>query len=119
MQMEEKRQRTNNKIKIGFTVLMPFILIIMMSHTSQVLASEDLIKVTMTNLTELNANQSIPSTMGSLSTNQTLSVPDTIFQKILSNANQSLNAIENEDMEIAKEKINSVYNDLKELAEKP
>jgi hypothetical protein len=116
--MEGKRQRTNHKIKIGIIVLMPFILI-MMGHTSQVLASEDLIKVTMTNLTESNTNQSVPSALESLNTNQTLSVPDTIFQKILSNTNQSINALENEDMEIAKAKISSVYSDLKDLAEKP
>jgi hypothetical protein len=116
--MEEKRQRTNHQKKIRIIVMMPFVLI-MMSHTSQVLASEDLINVTMANLTESNANQSVPSAIESLSTNETLSVPGTIFQKILSNANQSLNALEYEDMEIAKEKISSVYSDLKDLAEKP
>jgi hypothetical protein len=44
-------------------------------------------------------------------------MPNTIYQKNLSDANQSLNALENEDMEVAKEMIISVYNDLKDLAE--
>jgi hypothetical protein len=96
--------------------LIPLVFIIT-CLTSQVLASEDLINVTVANSTRLDTNQSVSSSIESPGANQTLAVPNIIFQKILSNANQSLNALVNEDMEIAKEKISSVYNDLKDVAE--
>ena len=114
--MEEKRQWTGYQIKMGIVALIPLVFI-MTNHTSQVLASGDFINVTIANSTGLDTNQSISSSIESLGANQTLPVPNTIFQKSLSNANQSLNALENLDMEIAKQKISSVYNDLKDLAE--
>jgi hypothetical protein len=110
--MEVKRQCKEYQTKVVFVALIPLVLV-MINQSSQVLASEDLTNVTMNNSI---GNQSVLSSTDSPGANQTLSVPTTIFQRILSNANQSLNAFENEDMEIAMEKISSVYSDLKELA---
>ena len=115
--MEEKRQWTRYRTEIGVmaSIMVAFIMVI---HTSHVLASEDLTGATVANSTKLNINQSVPSSsIESLGANQTLPVPNTIFQKILSNANQSLNALENKDLEIAKQKISLVYDDLKGIAE--
>jgi hypothetical protein len=114
--MEEKGQCTGYQTKMGVIALIPLVFILT-NHTSQVLASEGLINMTVANSTKLDTNQSVSSSIESLGANQTLPVPNTTFQKILSNANQSLNALENLDMEIAKQKISSVYNDLKDLAE--
>ena len=115
--MKVKRQCKEYQKRMVFVALIPLVFV-MINQSSQALASEDLTGVIRANSTGLDANQTVSSSIENLGANQTLPVPDTIFQKILSNANQSLNALEHEDIEIAKEKISSVYNDLKELAEK-
>ena len=60
--MEEKRQwtRYQTKMRVIALILVVFILTI---HTSHVLASEDLTKMTVANSTKLDTNQSVSSSL--------------------------------------------------------